>query len=93
MTAHEHRLTLPEVLEWMVADGLVGKVLFGKEPIQPDDVARAELVYATAGLRAIRLYSLQRPGPAALDAARATPGIELVDLSREAEPATAYCRR
>ena len=25
ITAHEHRLTLPEVLEWMVADGLVGK--------------------------------------------------------------------
>ena len=25
ITTHEHRLTLPEVLEWMVADGLVGK--------------------------------------------------------------------
>jgi hypothetical protein len=74
-------------------NGLVGKVLLGTEPVQPDDVARAELVYATAGLQAIRLYSLQRPGPAALDAARATPGIELVDLSREAEPAAAYCRR
>ena len=72
--------------------GLVGKVFLGTEPIQPDDVARAELVYATAGLQAIRLYSLQRPGPAALDAARATPGIELVDLSCEAQPAAAYCR-
>lgn len=72
--------------------GLVGKVFLGTEPIQPDDVARAELVYATAGLQAIRLYSLQRPGTAALDAARATPGIELVDLSCEAQPAAAYCR-
>ena len=73
--------------------GLVGKVLLGTEPVQPDDVARAELVYATAGLQSIRLYSLQRPGPAAVDAARATPGIELVDLSGEAQPAAAYCRR
>ena len=72
---------------------LVGKVMLGTEPIQPDDVARAELVYATAGLQAIRLYSLQRPGADALDAARATTGIELVDLSREAQPAATYCRR
>jgi hypothetical protein len=71
---------------------LVGKVCLGAEPIEPDDVVRAEQVYATAGLRAIRLYSLQPPSPAALDAARATPGIELVDLSREPEPAAAYCR-
>ncbi|MBK6349669.1 MAG: hypothetical protein IPF50_07635 [Proteobacteria bacterium] len=67
--------------------------MLGTEPIQPDDVARAELVYATAGLQAIRLYSLQRPGADALDAARATTGIELVDLSREAQPAATYCRR
>lgn len=71
---------------------LVGKVCLGAEPIQPDDVARAEQVYATAGLRAIRLYSLQPPSPAALDAARATPGIELRDLSQEPVPAAAYCR-
>jgi hypothetical protein len=75
------------------SQGLVGKVLVGAEPIQPSDVARAEQVYSTAGLRAIRLYSLQSPSPEALDAALATPGIELVDLSREAEPAAAYCQR
>ncbi len=72
---------------------LVGKVCCGAEPIRPEDVARAEQVYATAGLRAIRLYSLQPPSQEALDAARATPGIELVDLSGEAQPAAAYCRR
>jgi len=71
---------------------LVGKVFVGAEPLQPGDVARAEQVYATAGLQAIRLYSLQSPSPEALDAARATPGIELVDLSCESQPAAAYCR-
>ena len=71
---------------------LVGKVCLGTEAIQPDDVARAAQVYATAGLRAIRLYSLQPPSHAAIDAARTTAGIELVDLSRESEPAAAYCR-
>jgi hypothetical protein len=75
------------------SQGLVGKVLVGAEPIQPGDVARAEQVYSTAGLRAIRLYSLQSPSPEALDAALATTGIELVDLSRDAEPAAAYCQR
>jgi hypothetical protein len=72
---------------------LIGKVFVGAEPLQPGDVARAEQVYATAGLRAIRLYSLQSPSPEALDAARATPGIELVDLSCESQPAAAYCAR
>ena len=72
---------------------LVGKVCFGSEPIQPEDVARAEQVYSTAGLREIRLYSLQPPSQAAIDAALATPGIELVDLSCEEQPAAAYCRR
>jgi hypothetical protein len=72
---------------------LVGKVFVGDEPIQPDDVARAEQTYATAGLSAIRLYSLQPPSEAAMAAARAIAGIELVDLSREARPAAAYCRR
>ncbi|MGB7740559.1 MAG: hypothetical protein WBM03_15740, partial [Steroidobacteraceae bacterium] len=71
---------------------LVGKVCLGAEPIQPDDVVRAEQVYATGGLRAIRLYSLQPPSLEAIDAARATPGIELLDLSREPDPAAAYCR-
>jgi hypothetical protein len=73
--------------------GLVGKVLVGAESVQPGDVARAEQVYSTVGLWAIRLYSLQSPSPEAFDAALATPGIELVDLSREAEPAAAYCQR
>jgi hypothetical protein len=72
---------------------LVGKVFLGTEPVRPADVARVEQVYSTAGLRAIKLYSLQSPSPAALDAARATPGIELVDLSCESQPAAAYCAR
>jgi hypothetical protein len=71
---------------------LVGKVCIGTGPIQPEDVTRAEQVYASTGLRSIRLYSLQAPGPDTLAAARATAGIELVDLSREPEPAAAYCR-
>ncbi len=53
-------LTCHLLIAWCGQD-LVGKVMLGTEPIQPDDVARAELVYATAGLQAIRLYSLQRP--------------------------------
>jgi len=72
---------------------LVGKVFLGIEPVRPADVARVEQVYSTAGLRAIKLYSLQSPSPEALDAARATPGIELVDLSCESQPAAAYCAR
>jgi len=72
--------------------GFVGKVCLGTESIQPDDVVRAEQIYSTNGIRAIKLYSLRPPSPEALDAARATPGIELVDLSRESEPAAAYCR-
>ena len=72
---------------------LVGKVFLGTEPIRPADVVRVEQVYSTTGLRAIKLYSLQPPSPEALDAARATPGIELVDLSGEAQAAAAYCRR
>jgi hypothetical protein len=72
---------------------LVGKVFLGTEPIRPAAIARVEQVYSTAGLRAIKLYSLQPPSPEAIDAARATPGIEIVDLSCEAQPAAAYCRR
>lgn len=71
--------------------GLVGKVCTGQDPIRPEDVARARQLYATEGLRAVRLYSLSSPGPDALAAASATTGIELVDLSREREPAAAYC--
>jgi hypothetical protein len=71
---------------------LVGKIFFGSEMIQPDDVARAEQVHVTPGLRATRLYSLTSPSPEALDAARETGTIELVDLSRESDPAAAYCR-
>ena len=71
---------------------LVGKVLLGSEPVRLDDVTRAGQVYASAGLRKIRLCSLQPPDPDVLAAARATDDIELVDLSHESEPATAYCR-
>jgi hypothetical protein len=72
---------------------LVGKVCLGTEPVRPEDIARVEQVYATAGVRAIRMYSLLPPGSEVLDAASATEGIELVDLSCESEPAAAYCRR
>lgn len=71
---------------------LVGKVCVGNSPIGPDDVTRADQLYASTGLRSIRLCSLQPPGPDAVAAARAAAGIELVDLSHEPDPAAAYCR-
>lgn len=71
--------------------GLVGKAMVGREAVRAEHVARADQSYATAGLRAIRLYSLQAPTPEALEAARASARIELVDLSGEQAPATAYC--
>jgi hypothetical protein len=71
---------------------LVGKVFFATDPPGPEQVARAEQVYATPGISSIRLYSLQPPQKDAWDVARSTPGIELVDLSGEAKPEAAYCR-
>jgi hypothetical protein len=70
---------------------LVGKVFHGAAAIGVAEVERAGQLYATAGLRAVRLYSLQAPGPDAWAAARTTPGIELVDLSTTPAPEAAYC--
>ncbi len=73
------------------AGGLAGRVLCAA-PATAEDVARAEQVYASDGIREIRIDSLQPPAPGALEAAAAAPGIRIVDLSREADPAAAYCR-
>lgn len=72
---------------------LVGKVFLGHSPVHTGQIARAGQLYATGGLRTIRLYSLQSPGPEAQAAARETPGIELVDLSTEPAPEATYCSR
>ena len=71
-------------------DGLVGKVFLGANAAGPEDVAKAEQFYATGGLAAIRVCSLLPATAAALDAARARRGIELVDLRGEREPVVAY---
>lgn len=73
--------------------GLVGKFLCGAAPARPEDVARAGQLYASDGIREIRIYSLLPPAPEALAAARSAPGVKIVDLSREADPAAAYCAR
>jgi len=72
---------------------LVGKIFLGHSVVEADLIARAGQLYATGGLRTIRLYSLQAPGPEARAAARETPGIELVDLSAEPAPEATYCSR
>jgi hypothetical protein len=70
---------------------LLGKVFHGDAAVGPAEVERAGQLYATGGLRAVRLHSLQAPGPDAWAAARTTPGIELVDLSTTPAPEAAYC--
>lgn len=72
--------------------GLVGKLLCGTEALQPEDVRRADQMYTSAGIREIRLYCPREPQPQAIQAAQATPGIKIVDLSKEPEPEAAYCR-
>ena len=71
---------------------LVGKLLCGAGPAGAEDVARAEQVCVSDGIREIRIYSLQAPLPEAIEAAQKVPGVKIVDLSREADPVTAYCR-
>ena len=73
------------------AGGLAGRV-FCADAATADDVARAEQVCASDGIREIRIDSLQAPAPGALEAAAAAPRIRIVDLSREADAAAAYCR-
>ncbi len=72
--------------------GLVGKVMLDNGPVGPEAVASAAHLYATAGVDALRLDSLQPPQPGAWDAVRSTAAIELVDLSGEPRPEIAYCR-
>ena len=73
------------------AGGLAGRV-FCAGAATAEDVARAEQVCVSDGIREIRIDSLQAPAPGALEAAAAVPGIRIVDLSREADAAAAYCR-
>ena len=69
--------------------GLAGKVLVAGAA-GPEDVERMRQVYASDGIREIALHSLAAPLPAALEAASAAPGVKIVDLSREPDPASAY---
>jgi hypothetical protein len=71
--------------------GLVGRVLCAGSATA-EDVARAGQVYASDGIREIRIDSLATPAPGALEASAAEPGVRIVDLSREADAAAAYCR-
>jgi hypothetical protein len=73
-------------------DGLVGRLLNPGSQVAPEQIARAAQIYGTPGLRALRLYLMQTPPPETREAARALPGIELVDLSVEPDPAIAFCR-
>jgi hypothetical protein len=70
---------------------LVGKVIFANEPVGAEQVVRAEQVYATSGISTIRLYSLQPPQQEAWNVMRSTPGVEIVDLSGDSRPESAYC--
>lgn len=75
------------------SDGdLIGKVCFGADPVGPEQVTRADQIYATPGISTIRLYSLKPPLKEAWDAAWKTPGLKIVDLSRKPDPVAAYCR-
>jgi hypothetical protein len=73
------------------AGGLAGRMLCADAPAGAADVERAAQVYASDGIREIAISSLRPPGPAARAAARAVPGVRIVDLSSEADPAAAYC--
>jgi hypothetical protein len=72
--------------------GLVGKVFCGAEAVNAEQVARAEQLYSSEGIREIRLYSLIKPSAEALAAAHQVSGVEIVDLSPEPDPVSAYCR-
>lgn len=71
--------------------GLVGRVLVAGAATA-EDVGRAGQVYASDGIREIRIDSLASPAPGAAEAAAMAPGVRIVDLGREADPAAAYCR-
>jgi hypothetical protein len=73
--------------------GLVGKLLCASRPAGAEEVARAAQVYGSDGIREIRICSLKPPQPGAAEAARAVPGVKIVDLSGERDPAAAYCVR
>jgi len=72
------------------AAGLEGRVLCAAAPASAEDVERARQQYASEGIGAIRIFSLASPEPAALEAARAGPGITIVDLGRESDAAATW---
>ena len=85
-------------LEFLVQNPLIerkGGQLAGKVLVSgaagPEDVERVRQVYLSDGIREIAIHSLAAPLPAALEAASAAPGVKIVDLSREPDPAAAYC--
>jgi hypothetical protein len=70
-------------------EGLAGKLLLPGSA-GAADVERALQQYASDGIREIAIYSREAPAPEALAAAAGSPGVRIVDLSREADPAAAY---
>jgi hypothetical protein len=72
--------------------GLEGRILCAEAPAGTEDVDRARQLYSSDGVREIRIQSLAMPDAAAVEAARKEPGIRIVDLSRETDPAAAYAR-
>jgi hypothetical protein len=68
---------------------LAGKLLL-RGAAAAADVERAVQQYASDGIREIAICSRESPAPEALAAAAAAPGVRIVDLSREPDPATAY---
>lgn len=72
------------------ASGLEGRVLCAAAAAGADDVERVRQQFASEGIREVRLLSLAAPQAGALDAARAEPGVRIIDLSREPDPAAAW---
>jgi hypothetical protein len=68
---------------------LAGKVLL-PGAATPEDVERMLQVYASDGIREIAIHSLGAASAAALETASAAPGVKIVDLSKEPDPAAAY---
>lgn len=72
------------------AAGLEGRVLCAAAPASGEDVERVRQQFASDGIGEIRILSLAAPLPEALEAARGAPGVCIVDLSQQADPASAW---